>query len=126
VAALLSLASAREAWAAKKKASKAPEIPPYRAAGPIPGTSLLYENLFITEKGRVTITIYNPEETGLNFVSKFAFYSEKGEVLTGFTIKGFIARKFRKAYAFNMENFGGYKLAKSMKVLGRAGRVSVQ
>ncbi|MDR3355211.1 MAG: hypothetical protein LBO21_09245 [Synergistaceae bacterium] len=124
---LLSLTAAPMAEAAKKKkAAKVPPVPPYKASGPIPGTPLLYENLFIAENGRVTITIYNPEESGLNFSSKFAFYSGKEEILTGFTIKGFIARRHRKSYAFDMTDFDNYKQAKSMKVLGRAGRTSVE
>jgi hypothetical protein len=124
---LLSLPMALSAEAAKKKkAVKTPPVPPYRASGPIPGTPLLYENLFITEAGRVTIVIYNPEKSGLNFTSKFAFYSEKDEILTGFTIKGFIAHRHRKAYAFDIADLDSYKLAKSMKVLGRAGRTSVE
>ncbi|MDR1885272.1 MAG: DUF3244 domain-containing protein [Synergistaceae bacterium] len=120
--ALLLAVFAATSEAAKKTSRKAPPIPPYRASGSIPGTPLLYENLFISDSGRVTITIYNPENTGVNFSSNFSFYTEKGEFTTGFTLSGFASGRDRVSYALDMPNFADYKRAKNMKVLGRSGR----
>jgi hypothetical protein len=95
---------------------------PYRPSGPIPGTKLQYENLHVSEKGRVTLTVYNPETVGVNFQANFSFHDDKGGYLTGFSIDGFAQQRTRAAYALDLPAHAKMKRATNMKVLGRAGR----
>ncbi|MDR1916031.1 MAG: hypothetical protein LBQ58_05600, partial [Synergistaceae bacterium] len=80
-----------------------------------------YDKLFIDDKGAVSITIINPENSGVNFTSSFTFYNSKGEYLTGFTIEGSSPRNSRKTYNLHLNNYKKMKTAFYMKVLGRSG-----
>lgn len=95
---------------------------PYRASGNIPGTELFYDKLKIDGRGRVTVTISNPDKTGKSFAASFNFYTEKDAWLTGFSIEGFAGRMTNTAYALNFRDHKKLKKASYMKVLGRAGR----
>lgn len=114
-----------EAEAAKKKKNSDEDketATSYRPSGSIPGTSLTYENLFINDKGIVTVTIYNPTSTGVSFTSKFSFYDDKGNYMTGFSIKGFSNAGVREAHFLELSDYKKFKKATRMKVLGRSGR----
>lgn len=97
-------------------------LPPYRTSGAISGTGLLYDNLRIDNKGRASLVISNPGNTGESFVAVFSFYTQDGVYLTGFTIKGFAGRKSSSGYALNVPNHAKLRGAAYMKTLGRAGR----
>jgi hypothetical protein len=104
------------------KAKKA-KLPPYRPSGVIPGTDLKYEKLFVGSDGVVSVTILNPKNTGISFVSNFSFYSAKNVYLTGFVVEGFSRANGRETYTLKLDNFKAYKKAAAMKVLGRSGRM---
>ena len=106
------------AYAAKKKKAD----PPYASSGVISGTSLTYENLQINDFGKATITIFNPENTGVSFSANFSFYTAKGAYLTGFKVSGFASRTARSAFFIDVPEYKRLKKASYMKVLGRAGR----
>ncbi|MDR3165834.1 MAG: hypothetical protein LBU13_09690 [Synergistaceae bacterium] len=103
--------------------TKKSKLPPYRPSGVISGTDLKYEKLFIDDDGVVSITILNPKNTGVSFVSNFSFYNGKNEYLTGFTVEGFSRANGRATYTLELDNFAAYKKAAVMKVLGRSGRM---
>jgi hypothetical protein len=107
--------------ASEAKAKKA-KLPPYRPSGVIPGTDLKYEKMFIDDGGAVSVTIVNPQNTGVYFTSNFSFYNGKGEYLTGFVVKGFAAGNGRAVYALELDDVRAYRKATVMKTLGRSGR----
>ncbi|MDR3332314.1 MAG: hypothetical protein LBT08_06780 [Synergistaceae bacterium] len=124
---ILILQTAHESEAVKKKkAPPTPALPPYKMSGPIPGTQLQYEKLFISDNGHVTITIYNPEDTGLSFSSNFGFYTDNNLYVTGFIVRGFANRKDRVSFAMDLADPQNFKKTAYMKVLGRASRKSVE
>ena len=108
---------ATEARAAK------PKLPPYRPSGVIPGTELLYEKLVINDKGEVSVTIVNPTNKGVSFSSKFSFFNDKNEYLTGFAIEGFASANRKTAHSLGIDDLRAYRKATNMKVLGRSGRM---
>ena len=99
-----------------------PTALPYKSSGVISGTSLTYENLFINNSGRITLTICNPDTSGVIFSANFGFYTSKGEYLTGFALKGFAGRIAKTDYSLQLAEHNKIKKASYMKVLGRAGR----
>jgi hypothetical protein len=103
--------------------TKKPKLPPYRPSGVISGTDLKYEKLFIDGDGVVSITILNPKNVGVSFVSNFSVYNGKNEYLTGFTVEGFSQANGRATYTLELDDFAAYKKAVAMKVLGRSGRM---
>lgn len=117
---ILILSAAYAAGAASKP--QKPTVPPYKPSGTISATVLTYENLFISKSGKVTVTICNPDTSGVVFSANFGFYTPKGEYLTGFTVKGFAGRIAKTDYSLQLSEYGKIKKASYMKVLGRAGR----
>ena len=97
--------------------------PPYRPSGVIPGTSLLYERLVISNNGGVKITIVNPTNNGVAFNARFAFFNNKDAYLTGFIIDDFATANGKKDYSLRLDNHRAYRNAIMMRVLGRAGRM---
>ncbi|MDR1021485.1 MAG: hypothetical protein LBL73_12050 [Synergistaceae bacterium] len=110
------------ALAAKKKTAKAPALPPYKAAGTIPGTALSYERLFVAEDGSVSVMIRNPERSGVRFRATFSFYSAKNVLLTGFQIEGTAAAVTLARYSLKLPDHKKMKDVSYMTVLGRSGR----
>jgi hypothetical protein len=108
--------------AAAKGKSETPAVPPYKIAGPIPGTALSYEKLFISENGNVSVSIRNPERSGVRFRAAFSFYSAKNELLTGFQIEGTAVAGAVAGYSLKLPNHKKMKNVSYMTVLGRSGR----
>ena len=104
-------------------AESASRLPPYRSSGVIPGTSLLYEKLSISDRGEVKITIVNPTNNGVSFSANFGFYDNNDTYLTGFIVDGFAAANRKIVYSLTLDNYRAYRNATMMKVLGRAGRM---
>jgi hypothetical protein len=121
-ASLLFMASPALYAAGKKKEAQA--IPPYKIAGPIPGTALSYEKLFITEDGIVSLNVRNPQRSGVRFRATFSFYSAKNDLLTGFMIEGTATAGAATGYSLKLPNHKKLKNAAYMTVLGRSGRAS--
>ena len=112
------------ATAAKSKTARTPALPPYKMAGPIPGTALSYEKLFVAEDGSVSVMIRNPERDGVRFRATFSFYSAKGALLTGFMIEGTAGAGTLAGYSLKLPDHKKMKDASYMTVLGRSGRAS--
>jgi hypothetical protein len=123
ISALLLSVQGKELWAAKKKQPEKPALPPYRVSGPIPGTSLLYENLNISDSGRTTVSVFNPEKSGVRFRATFSFYSSKNELLCGFSLDGFAAASTHTGYSLSLKDHKKIRQTSYMTVLGRSGRV---
>ena len=121
-AAIIASSSSALFAASKKKEPQA--IPPYRASGPIPGTSLLSDRLFITEGGTVSVSIRNPERSGVRFRAAFSFYSAKNDFLTGFIIEGTATASTTASYSLKLPDHQKLKNVSYMTVLGRSGRSS--
>jgi hypothetical protein len=121
LAALL-LAGASSALSAAGKKKEAQAVPPYKTAGPIPGTALSYEKLFITEDGDVSVNVRNPQRSGVRFRAAFSFYSAKNDLLTGFMIEGTAVAGAVAGYSLKLPNHKKLKSVSYMTVLGRAGR----
>jgi hypothetical protein len=118
------IASASSALFAASKKNEPQAIPPYKASGPIPGTSLSYERLFITEDGTVSVSVLNPERSGVRFRATFSFYSAKNDFLTGFIIEGTATAGAAAGYSLKLPNHNKLKDVAYMTVLGRSGRSS--
>jgi hypothetical protein len=122
IAVIICATSGASSAAKKKKAPDKPALPPYRTSGPIPGTSLIYEKLHISDSGAVTVSIHNPERSGVRFRAAFSFYSAKNEFLTGFGVEGFATASASTGYSLSMKDYKKLRQASYMTVLGRAGR----
>jgi hypothetical protein len=83
---------------------------------------LLYENLFISAAGKVSVSIFNPERSGVRFRATFSFYSAKNALLTGFVIEGVATASAKTGYSLSLANHKQMKNVSYMTVLGRAGR----
>ncbi|MDR3253987.1 MAG: hypothetical protein LBT31_00275 [Synergistaceae bacterium] len=121
--ALILTSFAGEVSAKKKKAPEKPALPPYRSSGPIPGTSLAYENLFIDDSGRATLSVYNPELSGVRFRASFSFYNAKNGFILSFGLDGFAPASASTGYNVKLADHKKLKQAAYMTVLGRAGRL---
>jgi hypothetical protein len=122
--AALLLCAAVPGRAPAAKSKTAPALPPYKITGPIPGTALSYEKLFVAEDGSVSVMIRNPERDGVRFRATFSFYSAKGALLTGFMIEGTAAAGTLAGYSLKLPGHKKMKDASYMTVLGRSGRAS--
>lgn len=96
-------------------------VPEFASSGRISGTELVYENLAINSKGIAVVTIHNPTSTGVSFSATFSFFNSKGKHLDSFTVSGFAHRNSSSTHAEEV-TYSNIRTAKSVKVLGRAGR----
>lgn len=108
---------------AEVEAKKKNPVPEFAVSGRINGTELLYENLSVNSHGIAAVTIHNPTGTGISFNATFSFLDGKGQYLGGFTISAFAHKGSQAAYFENID-YRQIRTAKSVKVLGRAGRIS--
>lgn len=114
--AMLCVMCAGSATEAAKKSK-----PVYEMSGRISGTELQYENLVMNENDVAVVTIHNPTGTGISFNVTFSFFDAKGNFLDSFTVSGFAPNNSRATHVEEIV-YQNIRTAKSVKVLGRAGR----
>lgn len=107
--------------AASLASAKAQSTPEFAASGRISGTDLTYSGLAVNKNGVLVVTISNPTGRGISFRANFVFYDSKGNLLDGISISGFAHKNSSTTHAESID-YGAVKKAKSVKVLGRAGR----
>lgn len=110
-------------FAASATAAKKSSVPEFAANGKISGTEMMYENLAVNSNGIAVVTLFNPSGTSTSFRATFSFLDAKGGFLGSFTISGFAHKNSRVTYVDDTIDYSKIRRARSVKVLGRSGRV---